>query len=925
MGYSQSLIGQIRRLPHVKRVESYVALSASLIKSGHIRPQSLDSSVIMVGSVDGLLFNQDRFSVTAGRMADPARPNEVMVTENAAATLGLHLNQTFLVELTPPAGSGRERRLRLRVVGIGLLNREVVQDRIARFPTYIVATPALTRSVLGDVTISYYGVQIQGGARYVPEVEREFTAKAHYFTDFLVASQMESAAEQSIKPEVLALGVFGGIAGLAALLLAIQAIARQLSTREDDLLVLRAFGASPAMTVLDGLIGMTGSIVTGSIVAIAAAVAVSPLAPLGPVRSVYPDPGISADWTVLGIGFAALVCVLTVGATVISYQGAPHRVERRHRAIERRSTTVQMLAKSGLPVSAVAGAQFALERGTGRTAAPTRWALVGGVIAIVVVAATLTFGSSLQTLVSQPRLYGWNWDYAVQSSDGYGPVPNRALATLAGDRTVLASSGVWFATLQLDGVEVPVLLASPNAPVSPPVVQGHGLRSSNQIVLGAATLAQLHKRVGGIVEMSYTSNFPPHPIRLVIVGVATMPAIGIAEGLHTSMATGAIVPADNGLLTEKLGPEAYPGCNGPNMVFLRVRGGVGSSDGLAAAQRLATAANAILASEPENSNCGGNEASVLSVQRPAQIVNYRTMGTTPVLLAGGLALGAVVALGLALLASVRRRRHDLALLKTLGFTQRQLAAAVAWQASIAALVGIAIGLPCGIALGRWLWTLFAQEVGAVPAPTGGLSLPRWAPLSSPTSWQPSRVEALRGRRQPWCSATSNPAAPCQSRRRSGNENGANGQSSSAPSRRMHERSVIGSWSVLPGIRNDRGSSSCGSGARRDDDTHGTSSIPEAKQGPAGDESYPSPNGEHTKASPWADGQALQVRSGLNRKPGRHGTDLFEVPVPCRIADDLSEKWEQVKESEDDSDRGSRLSYGGGGAEAEQRDENEVDH
>ena len=716
-GYSQSLISQIRRLPHVKRVESYVALSASLIKSGHTGPQSLDSSVIMVGSVDGLLFNQDRFSVTAGRLADPNRPNEVMITQNAAAALGLHLNQTLLVGLTPAAGPARERRLRLRIVGVGLLNREVVQDEIARFPTYIVATPALTRSVLGDVAISYYGVQVQDGARYVPGVEREFTAKEHYFTDFLIASQIETEAEQAIKPEALALGVFGGIAGLAALLLAIQAIARQLSAREEDLLVLRAVGASPAMTGLDGLIGVTGSIVTGSIVAVGVAVALSPLAPLGPVRSVYPNRGISADWTVLGIGFAVVVCVLTVGAALISYQEAPHRANRRHDAIERRSTTVQILAKSGLPLSVVSGAQFALERGRGRTAAPTRLALLGGVIAMVVVVATLTFGSSLQTLVSQPRLFGWNWDYAVQSSDGYGPVPNRAVATISGDRTVLAWSGVWFATVQLDGVEVPVLLASPNAAVSPPVIQGHGLRASNQIVLGAVTLAQLHKRIGDIVEMGYTSNLPLHPIRLVIVGVATMPAIGIAEGLHTSMATGAIVPADNGLLTEKLGPEAYPGCNGPNMVFLRVRAGSAYLGGLEAAQRLAAAANAILATEPGGSNCGGNEASVLSVQRPAQIVNYRTMGTTPVLLAGGLALGAVVALGLALLASVRRRRRDFALLKTFGFTPRQTAATVAWQASIAAIVAIAVGLPVGIALGRWLWTLFAEEVGAVPAPT----------------------------------------------------------------------------------------------------------------------------------------------------------------------------------------------------------------
>ena len=48
-------------------------------------------------------------------------------------------------------------------------------------------------------------------------------------------------------------------------------------------------------------------------------------------------------------------------------------------------------------------------------------------------------------------------------------------------------------------------------------------------------------------------------------------------------------------------------------------------------------------------------------------------------------------------------------------------------------------------------------------------------------------------------------------------------------------------------------------------------------------------------------------------------------MPCRIAYDLSEKWEQVEESEDDSYRRSRLSYGGGDAEAEQGDEDEVEH
>jgi ABC-type lipoprotein release transport system permease subunit len=93
------------------------------------------------------------------------------------------------------------------------------------------------------------------------------------------------------------------------------------------------------------------------------------------------------------------------------------------------------------------------------------------------------------------------------------------------------------------------------------------------------------------------------------------------------------------------------------------------------------------------------------------------MGATPALLSSALATGAVVALGLTLAASVRRRRHDLALLKTLGFTQRQLAAALSWQASVAAAIGIVIGVPLGIAVGRWLWTLFARQIYAVPEPT----------------------------------------------------------------------------------------------------------------------------------------------------------------------------------------------------------------
>jgi hypothetical protein len=708
------LAEQLRLLPHVRHVEGYAAFPASIVRHG--RPINLNNKVLFVGSIDGLLFNQDRLTVTSGRMADPRRANEVMVTQTAADALNLHLGDRFVVTIRPSSANA-PRSFPERVVGIGVLNREVVQDEVARYPSYIVATPALTRSILPDAGFLYYGVQLQGGSRFIPEIERRYDATEPYFADFVVSSQLAAAAAQSIRPEALALGVFGGIAGLAALVLSMQALVRLLDARSDDLEVMRAIGAGPTTTTVDGLLGAAGASVLGASLAIGIAIVLSPLSPIGPVRPVYPDTGLHPDWITLGLGALALVMILITLTTVASSLRAPHRVARRSAVSPRQSSATRWTTRAGLPVPAVVGTELAFDRGARRNAVPIWWAVLGASIAILLVVTTLTFGSSLQTLVSHPALYGWNWDYAVQSSDGYGPIPNRATASLASDPRVTAWSGVWFATFLLDGVEVPTLLANPGAPVSPPIIAGHGLDRSNQVVLGAATLAELHKHVGDTIGL----DGGPSPNELHIVGIATLPAIGIAEGLHTSMSVGAIIPADNGILTEQTGPQGYPGCNGPNMVLLRTSDGLGAA-GLAAASSLAAAANTALTDGPQTPTCVGNNASVLAVQRPAQIVNYRSIGATPTLLAAGLALGAVIALALTLEASVRRRQRDLALLKTLGCTQRQLAATVAWQAGAVAAIGLVIGTPLGIALGRWLWDLFARQIGAVPAP----SVPAWS-------------------------------------------------------------------------------------------------------------------------------------------------------------------------------------------------------
>jgi putative ABC transport system permease protein len=78
---------------------------------------------------------------------------------------------------------------------------------------------------------------------------------------------------------------------------------------------------------------------------------------------------------------------------------------------------------------------------------------------------------------------------------------------------------------------------------------------------------------------------------------------------------------------------------------------------------------------------------------------------------------AVRALRLTLIGSVRRHRRDVAILKTIGFVRGQVFATVAWQATMFAAGALVVGVPCGVALGRWAWDLVAKGVGSVSPPT----------------------------------------------------------------------------------------------------------------------------------------------------------------------------------------------------------------
>ena len=60
---------------------------------------------------------------------------------------------------------------------------------------------------------------------------------------------------------------------------------------------------------------------------------------------------------------------------------------------------------------------------------------------------------------------------------------------------------------------------------------------------------------------------------------------------------------------------------------------------------------------------------------------------------------------------MRRRRRDLAVLRTLGLVDRQLSALVRWQAATFAAIGLVVGIPIGLVVGRFVWHEVATGIG----------------------------------------------------------------------------------------------------------------------------------------------------------------------------------------------------------------------
>ena len=632
-----------------------------------------------------------------GRLPRRDEPDEVALSRPLAQRVRRDVGDRLPL-LAFPGGEDTAVRIDGRVVGVGLFPNDALQEEDDPLTSpYLFLSPAFrTRYGQGPATFVASLVDLRSDGDIGPF---SVAAARHAEGQVFLQSQAESTekAQRALRPYTAALTAFAIAAGVAAVLVVGQALTRQLLADADSAPTLAALGMVPgqlvAVTVLHaGVLGVLGAVGAGVV-----AIAASPLMPVGPAHALEPGPGLHVDIPVLAAGVGGIVLLTMLWGAAVGWRVARARAAATDRAPA--STRVAGgLARLGLPAPAATGVRMAVEGGRGAGAVPARTTLVGAALGLAALIAAITFGAGLDHLLTTPRLYGWDWDAAVVAGTGE-PLPDDVVERVRDSPAVATASEGGYGQLDVDGLSVAGIGLGRGGPaaVHPTLLEGRPAATPQEIVLGTTTLDRIGRRVGDAVDVTVARTV----VRARVVGRAVFPKFAAYPGSdRTGLGVGAMLTVEG---LQHLIPDG-----GIGFVAVRFAPDAGRDRALAELEEA-------LGPPPSDVAIEGPHVAAVA-QRPDDLVGYDRVGTTPLVLAGLLSLLAVGTTAHGLLTATRRRRRDLSLLKAIGFTRRQVSEAVAWQATTVAVVALLVGVPLGVAGGRWLWSLLADRLGTVAEP-----------------------------------------------------------------------------------------------------------------------------------------------------------------------------------------------------------------
>ena len=654
---------QVAALPGVESVDSMSFVFGGLSDAGG---NNLDFSLVFAGS-----FRPGGVRLVDGRAADPANEHEFVATRNFVGRTHLKIGDALnLVTLTPDQALNGfnlsdPRGPRLSITMVGIVDGASQLDDSTPI---VVISPALLGENIG-LSETLMDVDLRPGVD-LAKLRAEMDGAPN-----LAALSVEPGAlisqpvRHAVQAQARGLWILTAVAAIAAIAVLGQVMTRQVRPTQEERERLSAIGFTRSQILADAIVRGAIPITIGSLLGAVVAVLGSDQFPFGFVRVLEPRPGIRVDWISMLAGAALFIVALTLWTlAALAASG------RTNRAV-RLSPLVEALATRSASATAGIGMRLAFTRRP-RERGSVRGSVVGVLLSVAGVVAAITFGVSLDRLVHQPFRYGSNYDASV-GDNGAATLANGLVDRLDANPDV--TSLMLFAGSQARAGDrtIPMLgLEAVRGQGQPIMLEGRLPASDDEIAFGRLTAADIGVQVGDAVELAG----PTQSQVFRVTGLAVVPGLGANDGLGS--------------------------------------GGIVTMRGLARIDAKALVTSAVVnlrvglekffSSIPEFADLPPNPA-----YKPTAIVNASRIRAIPFVLAAVLAALALVTVGHVLLTSMRSRRRDLAILRSLGADRSWITRAVHWQATVLTALPVVVGIPVGIVIGRLIFVAFADSMGAV--------------------------------------------------------------------------------------------------------------------------------------------------------------------------------------------------------------------
>jgi len=621
--------------------------------------------------------------IREGRMPRPGRLDEIVVNHLAAKKLHLHIGQHVTMNSAldiqafyglAPDDTGPRQAATIVGIGDSMIDYVVINSEPTFEPPgeFLVNNPQIQRA-------PNLVVRLKPGTDVAKFHARADEALGNAAIPVRDMSQDAKRFIHSTDLERTGLWLFAAAVALAALVLVGQALARTVYAMAEPAPALRALGFTHQNLIGGLLLPSTVVAATAALVSVGTAYALSARFPVGLARQLDPSLGYHLDWQVVVPGAVVVGLLIMGGAAVAGWRAAV--ASDRPEPSTAGAATLRRV-RNALPLPAGLGVGLALQGGHGKRAVPVRPAIAGAVAGILGIVGALGLVHGIDDALHTPARSGQVWTASIQPDDS-SQIPSM-VGPLRENRDIASVTQLTLVPMNIGGAGLPVYSVAPVKSFKPFVLlSGRMPKTPDEVALAPATVKALHKHVGDSVSIAGDNTQT-----MRVVGTTLLlqtPHAGFDQGAWVS-------PAGLARLTTDASAAEVG-------LLVKSRAGVAQTALIKHLRDRFPGVDIETASDP-----------------PQDVLLLQNVRNLPRALAAFLALLGIAAVGHALLMTVRRRRHDLAVLRAIGLRPRQSAAAVFWQAMTVAIVVLAIGIPLGIIIGRVSWRWVADSTPLLYAP-----------------------------------------------------------------------------------------------------------------------------------------------------------------------------------------------------------------